>query len=65
MAKIQIEVTYPVDLKHYPEGLENDVDAMLFDCRQIECGAGDIGLLIENDLKIVGVIDDNGDLHEL
>lgn len=65
MPKILIEVTYPVDLKHYPEHIKSETDAMLFDCRHIECGAGDIGLLIENDLKIVGVIDDNGDLHEL
>jgi len=66
MAKIQIEVTYPVDLKHYPEHIKSETDAMLFDCRQIEYyGAGDIGLLIENDLEIVGVQDDNGELHKL
>ena len=65
MPKIQIEVTYPVDLKHYPEHIKSETDAMLFDCRQIEYGAGDIGLLLENDLEIVGVQDDNGELHKL
>ncbi|QGJ90109.1 hypothetical protein HWC80_gp103 [Mycobacterium phage Indlulamithi] len=64
MPHIQIEVNYPVDLKHYP-GIESATEAMLFDCRQIESGDGDIGLLIENDLKIVGVVDDEGNLHEL
>ena len=64
MAKIILEVTYPVDLKHYPDECKNATDAMLFDCRNIESGDGDVGLLIENDLKIVGVQDESG-LHEL
>ncbi|AYN58029.1 hypothetical protein HWB90_gp110 [Mycobacterium phage Fowlmouth] len=65
MAKIILEVTYPVNLEHYPAEVRNDTEAMLFDCRQIEEGEGDIGLLIENELKIVGVQDDSGKLHKL
>ncbi|AVD99695.1 hypothetical protein HWB51_gp117 [Mycobacterium phage Cuke] len=64
MAKIILEVTYPVDLKHYPKEVKNETEAMLFDCRVIESGEGDIGLIIENDLKIVGVQDESG-LHKL
>ncbi|QNJ59292.1 hypothetical protein SEA_MRMIYAGI_79 [Mycobacterium phage MrMiyagi] len=65
MAKIILEVTYPVNFDHYPKEVETETEAMLFDCRQIEEGEGDIGLLIENDLKIVGVQDDSGKLHKL
>jgi len=65
MPKILIEVTYPIDLKHYPEHIQNETQAMVFDCKQSETGAGDIGLLLENDLEIVGVQDDNGELHKL
>lgn len=64
MPKIQIEVSYEPNLKYYP-GIENATEAMLFDCRQIESGDGDIGLLLDNDMKIVGVVDDEGNLHEL
>lgn len=64
MAKIQIEVTYEPTLKFYP-GCENATEAMLFDCRQIENGDADIGLLLDNDMTIVGVVDDEGNLHEL
>jgi hypothetical protein len=65
MPKIQIEVTYDPRLEYYPPNIQNKTDAMLFDMRQIESGEADIGLLIDNDVKIVGVVDDEGKLHEL
>lgn len=64
MPKIQIEVSYEPNLKFYPD-CENATDAMLFDARAIEAGDADIGLLLDNDMKIVGVVDDEGNLHEL
>lgn len=63
--KIIIEVEYEPNLKYYPDSIKTTTEAMLFDVDQIEKGHGDIGLILENDLKIVGVQDDSGVIHRV
>ena len=65
MPHLLIKVQYKPDLKYYPKGVANAVEAMLFDARHAESGEGDIELLLQNDVEILGVVDEEGELHRL
>lgn len=65
MPKIIAEITYPVNLEHYPDHIKTETDAMIFDCEELKKDNGDMGLMIENGFEIVGVQDDNGEIIKL